>query len=126
MTCASCPNELPPKANRGPARLYCSQACRQRASYYRAGGDIEDWPPSPDGDMSWRDAGACLDHDPMLWFPDRGGSAAQAKAICADCPVMAECLDHAITFNEGSGIWGGTNEKERRTIKRRRRQEAAA
>lgn len=125
MTCASCPNELPPKASRGPARMYCSQACRQRASYARKGGDIEDWPTPPEGELSWREFGACLDHDPDLWFPDQGHDSREARLICADCPVRAECLDYAVRANELWGIWGGMNRTERQEIRRRSREAAA-
>ena len=42
-----------------------------------------------------------------------------AKAICRDnCPIINECLQHALTNNE-HGVWGGTDEKERAAIKRR-------
>jgi WhiB family transcriptional regulator, redox-sensing transcriptional regulator len=42
---------------------------------------------------NWRAAGACLRADPDLFFPissvGRGlGQIAQAKAICARCPVV--------------------------------------
>ena len=31
----------------------------------------------------------------------------RAKAICAECPVMAECLEGAIARREPWGVWGG-------------------
>jgi WhiB family redox-sensing transcriptional regulator len=39
-----------------------------------------------------------------------------AKAICADCGVRDQCLQHALHVNEQHGIWGGTNESERREM----------
>ena len=41
-----------------------------------------------------------------------------AKLICAECPVINECLDYAIRTNQDSGIWGGTTEDERKSIRR--------
>jgi WhiB family transcriptional regulator, redox-sensing transcriptional regulator len=64
--------------------------------------------------QSWRDKAACSGADPDLFFPPekRGKTqAAKAKAICARCPVTAECLAVAAPF----GIWGGTAEGERDT-----------
>ena len=60
----------------------------------------------------WREQAACkgkLD----VFFPhvsyhaasERRGYDAyrEARAICAECPVRAECLDFALTTNQGSG-----------------------
>jgi WhiB family redox-sensing transcriptional regulator len=44
-----------------------------------------------------------------------------AKLICAECPVVNECLDYAIRTNQDSGIWGGTTEDERKSIRRQYR-----
>lgn len=68
----------------------------------------------------WIDRAACAGVDPELFFPDRGESTAPAKAVCAGCPVRAECLDHALVNVERFGIWGGTSERERRAIRLRR------
>src|SRR6476620_10110558 len=38
---------------------------------------------------------------------------ARAKAICQCCPVIAECLDHALRVREPYGVWGGHTEDER-------------
>ncbi len=70
----------------------------------------------------WREAAACLDApDDVSFFPERENVAgiAKAKAICATCPVAAECLTWAIESNQGEGIWGGHTPKERRTLRRR-------
>ena len=40
----------------------------------------------------------------------------QAKAICRPCPVIAECLDHALRVREPYGIWGGHSENERAAL----------
>ena len=36
-----------------------------------------------------------------------------AKAVCTNCPVMAQCLDHALAVREPYGMWGGCSEDER-------------
>lgn len=73
--------------------------------------------------MSWRDRAACLGADPDLFFPERGGHPnAPAKAVCGDCPVSDECLAYAVECRITVGVWGGTTDRERRTIRRRRRQ----
>ena len=40
----------------------------------------------------------------------------EVKAICALCPVINECLSHALSVPERYGIWGGKSERERRQI----------
>ncbi len=79
----------------------------------------------------WRKAAECLHYDPELFHPlsERGAVAeaqiAEAKAVCAVCPVRVECLAHALGINEAKrgypvqGIWGGTSESERRGLTRR-------
>lgn len=73
----------------------------------------------------WRERAICLNRG-VSFFPERNLSlAAKAKAVCAMCPVRAECLDEAIANKERFGIWGGMDQEERRKEARRRRQEAA-
>lgn len=45
---------------------------------------------------------------------------ARAKAVCASCQVSQFCLEKAL-LGEEQGIWGGTNEDERRSIKSQRK-----
>jgi WhiB family redox-sensing transcriptional regulator len=37
----------------------------------------------------------------------------QAKAYCADCPVLARCREHALVVHEPYGVWGGLTPRER-------------
>jgi len=67
-------------------------------------------------DQPWADQALCAQTDPEMFFPDKGGSTREAKAVCAQCFVQAECLDWALTTNERFGIWGGLSERERRAI----------
>ena len=73
----------------------------------------------------WRKQAACRGSDPNLWHPITGENATAAKAICAQCPVTAQCLEYALTANLYDGVWGGLAERERRAIRRRRRRGAA-
>ena len=50
----------------------------------------------------------------------------QAKALCATCPVRGECLAYAISRPEKYGTWGGLNEEERASERRRRMRRANA
>lgn len=61
-----------------------------------------------------------LDQWVDLFFPARGESSREAKAICAECPAQEACLDHGMAANERNGIWGATTEKQRRRLRRDR------
>jgi WhiB family redox-sensing transcriptional regulator len=66
----------------------------------------------------WMDDALCAQTDPDLFFPDLGGSAKAAKAVCAGCDVAAECLAYALEHGEREGIWGGLSPLERRKLER--------
>jgi WhiB family redox-sensing transcriptional regulator len=53
-----------------------------------------------------------------LFFPDVGheDQYADAKAVCAVCPVKDPCLQDALDGDE-YGVWGGTSEAERRQMR---------
>jgi WhiB family redox-sensing transcriptional regulator len=67
---------------------------------------------------------ACTDvADPDIFFPEGKDALlkmAMAKEICADCPIVADCLQYAVEHDE-PGIWGGTTEDERKVMRRRRK-----
>jgi WhiB family redox-sensing transcriptional regulator len=67
---------------------------------------------------AWQHEAACTHAPSDLFFPDSGMEAGPAKAICAGCPVKADCLDHALRNNETRGVWGGKTESERKSIRR--------
>ncbi|MBL1091557.1 WhiB family transcriptional regulator [Streptomyces sp. NPDC001739] len=74
--------------------------------------------------MDWRHRARCRDEDPELFFPvgSTGPSLLQiqeAKAVCRQCPVIAECRDWALASGQDNGIWGGLDEEERRAERRR-------
>jgi WhiB family transcriptional regulator, redox-sensing transcriptional regulator len=41
----------------------------------------------------------------------------RAKAICAVCPVLQDCFDHAMEQDEEYGVWGGTTFRERQRLR---------
>ena len=75
---------------------------------------------------TWRQYARCLGADPDVFYPpsESDDGALEAKAICATCPVREACLEHAITFREKQGVWGGLDERERRRLIRQRRKTA--
>lgn len=79
----------------------------------------------PDADTwEWLRRAACVDADPELFFPvgESGPAAEQAeraKQVCHACPVEEQCLEWALSTNRTSGVWGGTDEEERRRLRRR-------
>lgn len=71
--------------------------------------------------MNWRQQAACRDQNLNIFFPvGTTGQTEQAKAVCARCPVAEACLEWALNTNQDAGIWGGTTEDERRTLRRNR------
>lgn len=77
-----------------------------------------------DTDFEWRSGASCIEHDPELFFAsgtvgEAASRTARAKAICETCPVIEECLTYAVSTAQRFGVWGGTDEEERRLIRRR-------
>ena len=75
-------------------------------------------------DMQWLNQARCLNEDPELFFPVGNTGPAleqieQAKSICRQCSVSAQCLEYAIKEKQDTGVWGGLSEDERRSLKRR-------
>ena len=71
----------------------------------------------------WVDRANCAGVDPELFFPDRGASTREAKAVCQACVVRVECLDYALDHSEKHGTWGGKSERERRRMREARNRE---
>jgi WhiB family redox-sensing transcriptional regulator len=84
--------------------------------------------PGPNADLwDWQLRGACRAVPPESFFHpegERGSSRTMrdqaAKAVCARCPVLAECARHALAVHEPYGVWGGMSEDERDAIIRGR------
>ena len=73
-----------------------------------------------DTGQRWQERANCLGVDPDLFFPERGASTREAKAVCRGCEVRVECLEYALAHGEKFGIWGGLSERERRRVRRQR------
>jgi WhiB family redox-sensing transcriptional regulator len=71
----------------------------------------------------WRALAACSGYPNSLFFPANDGAedtaVEKAKSVCQVCPVADECLGYALETNQRSGIWGGTTEKERKSLRRK-------
>ena len=72
---------------------------------------------------SWQLDGACREVDPEDFFHPEGerGQVRRrrdeaAKAVCAACPVIDACREHALAVREPYGVWGGLSEDERAAI----------
>ncbi|MGA5496688.1 WhiB family transcriptional regulator [Streptomyces cinereoruber] len=82
---------------------------------------------TPERPSSWRDEAACVGWNPELFFPvaEKGVPASlktrPAKEVCGACPVVAECLAHALQRPEEYGVWGGLDEYERADLLRKAR-----
>lgn len=79
----------------------------------------------------WLDRAECRNHPPVLFdtvmtckvggrrLPGPGSrtvideSVERARDICAGCPVMMQCLEHAVAYDIQTGVWGGLVYEER-------------
>ena len=67
---------------------------------------------------AWTKDARCAEVDTEMFFPDKGdiNSATSARLICKGCEVKVQCLEYALDNREVYGIWGGTNERDRRPL----------
>lgn len=80
--------------------------------------------PGPQHDLwDWQYLGKCREMDPEQFFHPEGERAGPrrrravaAKKVCASCPVLTQCRNHALTVREPYGVWGGMTEEERHRI----------
>ncbi|MEX1106554.1 MAG: WhiB family transcriptional regulator [Ilumatobacteraceae bacterium] len=82
-------------------------------------------PADADSVSAWMSAGNCRNYPPAVFFPSDGVGVDRARKICADCPVLGQCLEYALEQRIEHGVWGGCSERERRRILKRRRQDLA-
>jgi WhiB family transcriptional regulator, redox-sensing transcriptional regulator len=75
-------------------------------------------------DQGWRVDAACRGLDPEIFFPERGDDLRPARDVCRGCTVQVQCLEYSVKWHEKHGVWGGTSERERRRIWRRRAADA--
>jgi WhiB family transcriptional regulator, redox-sensing transcriptional regulator len=78
--------------------------------------------------LYWREEAACAETDPALFFTppadehekakEKVARIRAAKAICAGCPVIRDCLAWAIETDDREAILGGTTPAERKSMRR--------
>src|SRR5690606_29168402 len=70
---------------------------------------------------SWHADAACSGVPTVVFFPERGGKANEARAICSGCRAMAECRDEAHDDDAlVYGIRAGLSVAERRDLRAER------
>ncbi len=57
----------------------------------------------------WSEAACAADGGTLahLFFSEELQDIAAAKRICAECPVLEQCLEGALARKEPLGVWGG-------------------
>ncbi len=72
---------------------------------------------------AWSALAACreIDNAGDLFFSEELHEIAAAKRICAECPVIAPCLEGAIRRREPWGVWGGQIFLNGRILAKKRR-----
>lgn len=76
----------------------------------------------------WQDHAACLDADPEVFFPQESNTVgwALAKKWCRVCPVVEQCLSHALKTGTTDGVAGGMTPAERNEVVKAAKKHAAA
>lgn len=65
--------------------------------------------------LGWADEANCRHMDVNLFFPRDGQNvSAFAREVCAECPVIGECLWYANEMHTDDGFFGGMTPKERK------------
>jgi len=77
--------------------------------------------PDSAGD-GWQHSARCRGLPSEVFFPEeqesrrqRRAQEAAAKQICAGCPVIGACREHALRTHEKYGVWGALTARERMT-----------
>lgn len=88
--------------------------------------DAVDYDVFEDGavvDDTWTRAAACrtVADATELFFSEEVADIIAAKRICAECAVIAPCLEGAIRRREPCGVWGGQLFDDGQIITRKRR-----
>jgi WhiB family redox-sensing transcriptional regulator len=74
-------------------------------------------------DAGWEDLAACRAEPGAVdvFFSEELTDIVEAKRICAECPVIAPCLEGAIARAEPCGVWGGQLFSNGRILTQKRR-----
>ncbi|KIQ08075.1 hypothetical protein RU01_21830 [Rhodococcus sp. MEB064] len=78
-------------------------------------------PPPRTQYWQWQSRAVCRSYDTNVFYFDgarseRETSVRAAKNLCRTCPVITECLDHAVRTHEPHGVWGGLTPTERARV----------
>lgn len=75
-------------------------------------GDIRQFRPD------WWDEAMCANKGLSVFFGERSSyvSIVKARQYCSACPVIKDCLAHALSIPEEFGIWAGTSAGDRATM----------
>jgi WhiB family redox-sensing transcriptional regulator len=87
---------------------------------------VPDLPVDTGEFYNWQDRAACRggSQAELFFAPDserivaRERREGEAKKICSGCPVRQQCLEHALSFPEPAGVWGGLTADERDSSRR--------
>jgi WhiB family transcriptional regulator, redox-sensing transcriptional regulator len=90
--------------------------------------DVSRLPRAVAETWDWQLRAACRGQDSAVFFHPRNERRnqrvqreARAKQLCARCPVLDRCREHALSVEETFGIWGGLTQVELRSLISRRR-----
>lgn len=72
--------------------------------------------------MRWTENAACKGKGHLFFEDDHLTIVRKAKAVCATCPVVDQCLMYAMDNNE-FGVWGGMTANERKNLRRREKRQ---
>ena len=64
----------------------------------------------------WAVYSSCREAEPEVFFASTRADERAAIAVCNTCAVADQCIEFAIETRERFGVWGGTNERERRRM----------
>lgn len=62
------------------------------------------------------DQASCVGSEPSTFDGESLAAVFEAKRICSDCPIQAQCLSWA-TQTQDAGVWGGLTPEERKKLR---------
>lgn len=66
----------------------------------------------------WYDSNCFSQGDEVFFGSDDSPSSLRnARIYCRNCPVIRDCLEHALTQPEEYGIWAGTSARSREVMR---------
>ncbi len=77
-------------------------------------------------DNGWMEEANCRGEPVGLFFSYEASDNSLAKLVCSECVVQPDCLKYAVDNKIIYGIWGGTDEYERRVLIGRRRRRSTS